>query len=116
MMANVCRFALMLMVLGCSTAYVHAEKPTLEGRWILIPQAGTEIDLYGTLTLEFKLREEGLNARRPYFLLMHVREYSNVQRVKSIIDKLGPEFELVPLDVFIRMAGEAPTFKERFLR
>jgi hypothetical protein len=57
-----------------------------------------------------------LNARRPYFLLMHVREYSNVQRVKSIIDKLGPEFELVPLDVFIRMAGEAPTFKERFLR
>jgi hypothetical protein len=47
---------------------------------------------------------------------MHVREYSNVQRVKSIIDKLGPEFELVPLDIFIRMAGEAPTFKERFLR
>ena len=57
-----------------------------------------------------------LNARRPYFLLMHVREYSNVKRVKSIIDKLGPDFELVPLDVFIRMAGEAPTFRERFLK
>jgi hypothetical protein len=56
-----------------------------------------------------------INARRPYFLLMHVREYSNVERVKSIIDKLGPEFELVPLDVFITMAGEAPTFQERFL-
>jgi len=56
-----------------------------------------------------------LNQRRPYFLLMHVREYSNVQRVKSIIDKLGPEYELVPLDVFIKMAGESPTFKERFL-
>ena len=59
---------------------------------------------------------EALNARRPYFLLMHVREYSNVMRVKSIIDKLGPEFELVPLDVFIRMAGEVPTFQERFLK
>jgi hypothetical protein len=57
-----------------------------------------------------------LNARRPYFLLMHVREYSNVKRVRSIIDRLGPEFELVPLDVFIKMAGEAPTFKERFLK
>jgi hypothetical protein len=56
-----------------------------------------------------------INARRPYFLLMHVREYSNVERVKSIIDKLGPELELVPLDVFITMAGEAPTFQERFL-
>jgi hypothetical protein len=57
-----------------------------------------------------------INARRPYFLLMHVREYSNVKRVKSIIDKLGPEFELVPLDVFITMAGEVPTFQERFLK
>jgi hypothetical protein len=47
---------------------------------------------------------------------MHVREYSNVKRVKSIIDKLGPEFELVPLDVFMTMAGEAPTFQEKFLK
>jgi hypothetical protein len=57
-----------------------------------------------------------INARRPYFLLTHVREYSNVARVKSIMDKLGPEFELVPLDLFIRMAGEEPTFAERFLK
>jgi hypothetical protein len=47
---------------------------------------------------------------------MHVREYSNVKRVKRIIEKLGPDFELVPLDVFIKMAGEAPTFQERFLK
>jgi len=57
-----------------------------------------------------------INARRPYFLLTHVREYSNVARVKSIMDKLGPDFELVPLDLFIRMAGEEPTFAERFLK
>jgi len=57
-----------------------------------------------------------LNSRRPYFLLMHVREHSNLKRVKSIIDNLGPQFELVPLDVFIKMAGEAPTFQERFLK
>jgi len=56
-----------------------------------------------------------INNTRPYFLLIHVRESSDVKRVKSILDKLGPEFELVPLDVFIKMAGEKATFKERFL-
>jgi len=56
-----------------------------------------------------------INAKRPYFLLVHVREYSNVQRVKSIIGKLNSEFELVPLDIFLKMAGEQPTFKEKFL-
>ena len=56
-----------------------------------------------------------INAQRPYFLLMHVRESSDVKRVKGILKKLGPEFELVPLDIFIKMAGHNPTFKERFL-
>jgi len=63
------------------------------------------------------LRElAAVNARRPYFLLVHVREYSNVKRVKNIMDKLGPGFELVPLDVFLTMAGQAPTFRERLLK
>ena len=57
-----------------------------------------------------------INKKRPYFLLVHVRESSNVKRVKGILDKLGLEFELVPLDVFLKMAGEHPTFKEKFLK
>ncbi len=56
-----------------------------------------------------------LNPKRPYFLLVHVREYSDVKRVKGILDKLGPEFEVVPLDVFLTMAGQNPTFQERTL-
>jgi len=56
-----------------------------------------------------------INSDRPYFLLMHVREASDVKRVKSILDRLGPEFELVPLDVFLHLAGKKPTFKERYL-
>jgi hypothetical protein len=51
-----------------------------------------------------------VNTDRPYFLLVHVREYSDVKRVKGILDKLGPEFEVVPLDVFLTMAGSLPTF------
>ena len=56
-----------------------------------------------------------MNDTRPYFLLVHVRENSDVARVKSICDKLGQDFEIVPLDVFLKRAGENPTYKERFL-
>jgi hypothetical protein len=55
-----------------------------------------------------------LNPARPYFLLSHVREWSDIKRVRRILDRLGPEFEVVPLDVFMTMAGKAPTFRERF--
>jgi hypothetical protein len=57
-----------------------------------------------------------INERRPYFLLIHVREWSDITRVKSILDRLGSEFEVVPLDVFIKMAGENFTFKEKYLK
>lgn len=56
-----------------------------------------------------------INDRRPYFLLVHVRESSDIKRVKGILDKLGPEFAVVSLDVFLTMAGKAPTFKEKYL-
>jgi hypothetical protein len=55
-----------------------------------------------------------LNKTRPYYLLMHVRQSSDIRRVKSILGRLGPDFEVVPLDVFLKMAGEHPTFAERY--
>jgi hypothetical protein len=57
-----------------------------------------------------------MNPKRPYFLVMHVRESSDIKRVKGILDQLGPEFEVVPLDLFLQMAGRRPTFKVRYLR
>lgn len=56
-----------------------------------------------------------MNPQRPYFLVMHVRESSDVKRVKSILDQLDPEFEVAPLDVFLKLAAYRPTFKTRFL-
>ena len=50
--------------------------------------------------------------KRPYFLLVHVRENSDVASGESICDRLGPEFEVVPLDLFLTLAGEQPTFKQ----
>ena len=59
------------------------------------------------------LRElAAINRIRPYFLLMHVRQWSDITRVKSILDELGPGFEVVPLDVFLKMAAAEPTFEE----
>ncbi len=55
-----------------------------------------------------------INAELPYFLLVHVRESSAVERIKSICDQLGKNIEVVPLDIFLKMAGENPTFKENY--
>ena len=62
------------------------------------------------------LRElAAVNARRPYFLLLHVRQWSDITRVKEILDRLPTDaFEVVPLDRFLAMAGQRPTFQERY--
>lgn len=57
-----------------------------------------------------------LNTERPYFLLVHVRESTTIDRVADILDGLGDAAEVVPLDVFLKMAAEAPTFEKRYLQ
>ncbi|KAF0093248.1 MAG: hypothetical protein E1N59_3023 [Puniceicoccaceae bacterium 5H] len=58
------------------------------------------------------LRElAAINDQRPYFLLLHVRQWSDITRVKGILDELGPAFEVVPLDVFLKFAAANPTFE-----
>jgi len=57
-----------------------------------------------------------LNSKRPYFLLVHVRESTTIDRVAEIIEGLGDAVEVVPLDVLLRMAAEEPTFRKRTLQ
>ena len=57
-----------------------------------------------------------MNAKRPYFLLIHVRQWNNIDKVIHIINSLGKEFKVIPLDLFLKMAGEKPTFKEHYLK
>ncbi|MEO9143984.1 MAG: GxGYxYP domain-containing protein [Ginsengibacter sp.] len=57
-----------------------------------------------------------LNSNRPYFLLLHVREFNSIDRVKNILGQLGSDIEVVPLDIFLKLAGSQPTFKTRFLK
>ncbi len=92
-----------------NTFTVRDKKPFMSYDYYL-PAEKPEAEAVGDLQ---ELAE--VNSVRPYFLLVHVRENSDVARVKSICDKLGSGFEIVPLDVFLKMAGENPTFKEWYL-
>jgi hypothetical protein len=56
-----------------------------------------------------------LNDKKPYFMLLHIREFNSMKRVKELLDQLGSQVEVVPLDIFLKMAGNTPTFKKRFL-
>lgn len=56
-----------------------------------------------------------MNTDRPYFLLMHIRQWSTIEHVMGILDQLGPEFEVVPLDVFLKLAAGTPDFEPRYL-
>ncbi len=57
-----------------------------------------------------------LNKKRPYFMLIHVRQSSSLEKVADILDGVSEPFELVPLDVFLKLAGSEPTFETRFLQ
>ncbi len=55
-----------------------------------------------------------LNPKRPYFLFFHVREYTDVKEVMDIMKHLGPEFKIVPIDEFLKLAAMDPTFKTQY--
>jgi hypothetical protein len=94
---------------AANTFAIRGKRPFLSYDYYLPagkPEASAAADL-------MELAE--MNPARPYFLLVHVRENSDVARVKSITDRLGKDFEIVPLDIFLKMAGENPTFKEKYM-
>jgi len=55
-----------------------------------------------------------LNDRRPYFLLIHVRESNTVEKVRHIIERLSEPVEVVPLDIFLKLAADQQTYQTRY--
>jgi hypothetical protein len=55
-----------------------------------------------------------LNSDRPYFLLMHIREANTVEKVTKILGGLHEKAEVVPLDVFLKLAASAQTYRTRY--
>lgn len=55
-----------------------------------------------------------LNAKRPYFLLVHVRESNDVNSLVEVVKQLTGPVEVVPLDVFLKLAASAKTYTTRY--
>jgi hypothetical protein len=55
-----------------------------------------------------------LNAKRPYFLLIHVRESNDVNSLVEVTKQLDGPIEIVPLDVFLKLAASNKTYTTRY--
>ncbi len=55
-----------------------------------------------------------LNAKRPYFLLVHVRESNDVNSLVEVIKSLQGPVEVVPLDTFMKLASSNQTYVTRY--
>ncbi|PTX94480.1 GxGYxYP domain-containing protein [Opitutus sp. ER46] len=55
-----------------------------------------------------------LNDQRPYFLLMHVRESNTIEKVANIFSRLSERVEVVPMDVFLKLAASRKTYETNF--
>jgi hypothetical protein len=55
-----------------------------------------------------------LNAKRPYFLLVHVRESNDVNSLIEVTKQLNGPAEIVPLDVFLKLAASNQTYTTRY--
>ena len=55
-----------------------------------------------------------INAKRPYFLLVHVRESNDVNSLVEITKQLDGPVEVVPVDVFLKLAASNKTYTTRF--
>jgi hypothetical protein len=55
-----------------------------------------------------------LNPARPYFMLLHIRERNTVEKVTEILHSLTEPVEVVPLDVFLKLAADAKTYQTHY--
>lgn len=55
-----------------------------------------------------------INANRPYFLLVHVRESNDVNSLIEVVRQLDGPAEVVPLDVFLKLAASKQTYTTRY--
>ena len=55
-----------------------------------------------------------LNAQRPYFCLVHVRESNDVNSLVEVVKNLHGPVEIVPVDVFLKLAASNKTYVTRY--
>jgi hypothetical protein len=55
-----------------------------------------------------------LNSKRPYFLLVHVRESNDVNSLVEVVKRLDGPIEVVPVDLFLKLAASKKTYNTRY--
>lgn len=55
-----------------------------------------------------------LNTKRPYFLLVHVRESNDVNSLVEVVKRLDGPIEVVPVDLFLKLAASKKTYTTRY--
>ena len=55
-----------------------------------------------------------LNLKRPYFLLVHVRESNDVNSLVEVVQRLDGPIEVVPVDLFLKLAASKQTYTTRY--
>jgi hypothetical protein len=55
-----------------------------------------------------------LNAKRPYYLLVHVRESNDVNSLVEVVKRLEGPVEVVPIEVFLKLAASNKTYTTRY--
>ncbi|MCP5529610.1 MAG: hypothetical protein H7A44_04135 [Opitutaceae bacterium] len=55
-----------------------------------------------------------LNSKRPYFLLVHVRESNDVNSLVEVTKQLEGPVEIVPIDKFLKLAASNKTYTTRY--
>jgi hypothetical protein len=55
-----------------------------------------------------------LNAKRPYFLAVHVRESNDVNSLVEVTKNLDGPVEIVPVDKFLKLAASNKTYTTRY--
>lgn len=55
-----------------------------------------------------------LNSKRPYFLLVHVRESNDVNSLVEVTKQLEGPVEIVPVDKFLKLAASKQTYTTRY--
>ncbi len=55
-----------------------------------------------------------LNTKRPYFLLVHVRESNDVNSLVEVVKRLDGPIEVVPVDLFLKLAASQRTYTIRY--
>jgi len=55
-----------------------------------------------------------LNTKRPYFLLVHVRESNDVNSLVEVVKRLDGPVEVVPVDLLLKLAASRQTYTTRY--